>query len=209
MNSFLVIGLSIISAYLIGSIPTSFILGKALKGVDIRQIGSGNVGATNVLRVVGKVPALIALIVDIAKGVFVVTFISAYSYQFIENLDYTFYRVLLAFTAICGHIWPVFLKFKGGKGVATTVGIMMVVSPGPFLLSGMVWLIVFFFTNYVSLASIALGIAFPIFAALLNQAFPIVIFAVAIAILNAYKHKSNIQRLVKREEYKTFIFKKH
>lgn len=209
MGSFFSIILGILSAYLIGSIPTSFILGKTLKGIDIRQLGSGNVGATNLLRVVGKIPALIALVIDILKGALVVTFAANYFYQFIENLDYEFYRVLLGTIAICGHIWPIFLKFKGGKGVATTVGISVVIAPLAFFVSGAAWLLVFFFTNYVSLASITLAVVFPIFAVLLGQPFPVVLFAVAICILSAYKHKENIKRLLKGQEHKTVIFKKH
>ena len=207
MSALFAIIISILGAYFIGSIPTSFILTKALKGVDIRELGSKNVGATNVFRVAGKLPALVTLIIDILKGVFVVTFVADYSFGFIGNLDYLFYRALLGFIAICGHIWPIFLRFEGGKGVATTIGVMLVVSPIVFLLSGGIWLAVFIFTNYVSLASMALGISMPIFACILNQSIWVIIFTAGLALLNIYKHKANINRLLRGEENKTVIFK--
>ena len=123
MISALVFIFSALLAYLIGSFPTSFIMAKTMKGIDIRQVGSGNAGATNVLRSVGKMPALVTLIVDIAKGIFVVTIAANFFYAFIDNIDYDFYRSFLGLAAICGHIWPVWLKFRGGKGVATTLGV--------------------------------------------------------------------------------------
>lgn len=208
MNSILALFLSVISAYLIGSIPTSFILAKLTKGIDIRDFGSGNVGATNVFRVVGKMPALIALIVDVAKGALVVTLVADYFYSFVGTIDSESYRAVLGFTAICGHIWPVFLGFKGGKGVATTIGVVSVIAPTVFLLAGAVWLLVFSFTSYVSLASLSLGVALPVFAVILNKPFSVVIFAVAICAINSYKHKENIKRLVNGEEMKTIIIKK-
>ncbi|MFA5146398.1 MAG: glycerol-3-phosphate 1-O-acyltransferase PlsY [Candidatus Omnitrophota bacterium] len=205
MAPFIAMPLAIIAAYLIGSIPASFILAKAVKGVDIRDHGSGNVGATNVLRVAGKVPAVIALILDILKGVISVTVIAGYSYQFLPDVEYDFYRPLLGFVTICGHVWPVFLNFKGGKGVATTLGVVAVIAPLPFLLSGLVWLAVFVLTSYVSLASIVLDIFLPVFAVLLNESIYTVLFFILIAALSIYKHSGNIKRLVRGQESKTLL----
>ncbi|MBI5144245.1 MAG: glycerol-3-phosphate 1-O-acyltransferase PlsY [Candidatus Omnitrophica bacterium] len=207
MSSTLTVSLALLTSYLIGSIPTSFICAKVTKGIDIRQHGSRNVGATNVLRVVGKVPALLVLIIDILKGVFAVTIVATYFHPYIKNLDYGLYRAILGLAAICGHIWPVFLKFKGGKGVATTIGVIMIIAPVILLPSLIAWLIVFLATKYVSLASLVLGASFPISAAILSQPYYIVVFAVTICILNCYKHKDNIRRLLRGEESKTIIFR--
>ena len=200
---------SAILAYLAGAFPTSYIMAKAVKGVDIRQHGSQNVGATNVFRVVGKLPALITLIIDILKGVLVVTLLYTFSYSFLsETIDADFYRAFLGFTAICGHIWPVFLKFKGGKGVATTLGVIAVLSPVVFLVSGAIWIIVFSFSNYVSMASIIMAVSFPIISAILALPFYTTLFCIAVCLVTCYKHKSNIERLLTGRENKTFLFKK-
>ena len=197
--------LSVLSAYIIGSFPTSFILTKALKGIDIRQVGSKNAGATNVFRAAGKLPALITLIVDILKGFLVVTAIANFFYSLEPSLDYDFYRVFLGLAAVCGHIWPVFLKFKGGKGVATTLGVALGIAPIILLPSFVIWLAVFFISNYVSLASIASLISFPIIAALFNYPFYTILFSVVISSIVIYKHKENIHRLLKGEENKVKI----
>lgn len=198
----------ILSAYFLGAIPTSFIFSKALKGIDIRQVGSGNVGATNVFRAVGKLPALFVLLIDISKGVVAATLIAKYFYSSNDIFDYISYRALLGYIAICGHVWPVFLGFRGGKGVATIIGATITLAPFVFALSGIAWLIVFFLTNYVSLASIAMAVSLAISAPILNQPFPIIIFTIAACGLSVYKHKDNITRLVRGEERKTFILKK-
>lgn len=207
MSSYLFIFLAVFSAYLIGSIPTSFIMAKTAKGIDIRKFGSGNAGATNVFRVVGKFPALIVLVIDVSKGILVVTLVADYFYSFSGNIDYISYRAVLGLIVICGHIWPVFLKFKGGKGVATTIGVVSVIAPWVFLVAGIIWLIVFLLTNYVSLASLALGVTLPVAAVVLNNPFSIVIFFVTICLINTYKHMENIKRLLRREEGKTIIFR--
>lgn len=208
MQTFFALTVAILSSYIIGSIPTSFIMAKVLKGIDIRRAGSGNIGATNVYRVIGKLPGFITLIIDIFKGVLVVTLVANFFYSFMKNFDYGLYRTILGLVAICGHIWTVFLNFRGGKGVATTIGVMIIIAPKVLLASILIWLIVFSLTNYVSLASISMGVAFPISAGLLNQPFYIIIFTVTICILTSYKHKDNIRRLLKGEENKTVIFGK-
>lgn len=204
--SSLAILISGILAYLIGALPTSFLFAKAITGADIRQLGSGNVGATNVLRTVGKLPALATLVIDIAKGAVVVTLLAGYAYRYIDTLEYDWYRAILGFIAIAGHVWPVFLGFRGGKGIATTIGVTAMLMPLPLLLAGALWLAVFAATQYVSLASIVLSVMVPVFAAALAQSLPVVVLAIAIAILTTYRHKDNIRRLLRHEEHKTVIF---
>ena len=197
--------LSVLSAYIIGSLPTSFILTKSLKGIDIRQVGSKNAGATNVLRAAGKIPALATLIVDVLKGFLVVTVIANFFYSFEPDLDYDFYRVFLGFAAVCGHIWPVFLKFRGGKGVATTLGVALGIAPIVLLPTLVIWLAIFFISHYVSLASIISLMAFPIIAEVFSYPFYTILFSVVICGVVIYKHKENIHRLLKGEENKVKI----
>ena len=207
MVSVLVFIISVVLAYAIGSFPTSFIMAKTLKGIDIRQVGSKNAGATNVLRSVGKLPALITLIVDVLKGVFVVTIAANFFYPYIENLDYDFYRSFLGVIAVCGHIWPVWLRFRGGKGVATTLGVAIGLAPLVLLPSLVIWLVVFFATSYVSLASILALIAFPIIAIVFSQPLYLVLNSAVICSISIFKHRENITRLLKGKENKTILFK--
>ncbi|MDD5136496.1 MAG: glycerol-3-phosphate 1-O-acyltransferase PlsY [Candidatus Omnitrophica bacterium] len=207
MTGAIVFILSSLLGYLIGSFPTSFLLAKTLKGVDIRQVGSGNAGATNVLRSVGKLPAVITLIVDVCKGALVVTVVANIFYPYIEDLDYDFYRSFLGLAAVCGHIWPVWLKFRGGKGVATTLGVAIGLAPLVLIPSIVIWLIIFFTTNYVSLASILALIAFPIIAIAFSQPIYLVLISIIICSISIAKHRENIKRLLKGQENKTIIFK--
>lgn len=206
MASFFVFILSCSAAYLIGSIPTGFLMTKIFLGADIRIAGSKNVGATNVYRVAGKLPGLLTLVIDIVKGIIVVTLMADFFYTYLPDIDYIFFKTLLGLIVILGHIYSVFLKFKGGKGVATTIGVMAAIAPSVLLASLAVWLIVFIPTNYVSLGSLAFGMALPVSALLFDQPFYVVIFCVILCIINSYKHKDNIKRLLKREENRTIIF---
>ncbi len=199
---------SFVLAYLIGSFPTSYLFARTIKGIDIRKVGSGNAGATNVLRSVGKVPALVTLAIDILKGWMTVTIIANYFYSYDIGINYDAYRGLMGLTVVCGHIWPVFLKFKGGKGVATTLGIAIGLTPFALIPSALIWFLVFYITNFVSLASIMALILFPAVACILKYSLYIVLSSVAICSLSIYKHRDNIRRLVRGEESKTYIFKK-
>jgi glycerol-3-phosphate acyltransferase PlsY len=196
-----------LSAYIVGSFPTSYILTKAIKGTDIRTSGSGNAGATNVLRTVGKIPALVTLLIDIFKGAFAVVMLGNFFYGYGIDLDYNFYRGLLGLLVVSGHIWPVFLKFKGGKGVATAIGVGFVLAPNALWPSVAIWVIVFFIFNYVSLASIISLVAFPIIAALTNYSIYTILFSIAISGLSILRHKSNVDRLLKGQEHKIKISK--
>lgn len=198
-----------LASYLVGSFPTSYIIAKYLKGIDIRSAGSGNAGATNVLRVVGRTPAIITLIVDILKGVVVVAVIAPITYSFLEDiLQKDFYFGFLALSVVAGHIWPVFLKFKGGKGVATTLGVAIGALPMALVPSLVIWLVFFFLTSYVSLASIMALLSFPIAVIFTDYSFYTVLFSVIICGIGIYKHKENIKRLLKGEEHKTLLLKK-
>ncbi|MFA4981244.1 MAG: glycerol-3-phosphate 1-O-acyltransferase PlsY [Candidatus Omnitrophota bacterium] len=207
MSSIIAIAASVALSYILGAFPTSYIITKIFAGVDIRQVGSGNAGATNVLRSAGKIPAVITLIIDISKGLAAVTLVAGYSYSFGVDLDYDFYRSLLGFIAICGHIWPVTLKFRGGKGVATTLGVAIGLAPLILLPSLIIWIVVFSVSNYVSLASIIALISFPIIACIFKVSFYIIVFSVATCLLSVYKHKDNLRRLLRGEENKTILFK--
>ena len=192
----------ILVAYTIGAIPTSYVLAKLIRGVDIRGYGSGNVGATNLLRVAGKLPAILALIVDVAKGAVAVTLVAFICYRPEAGVDFAVFRVILGLAAFSGHVWPASLKFKGGKGVATSAGILLVLAPAVFGIGLLVCLITVFSTKYVSLGSILGSVSLPISAALFGMPVEIVIFCVTICFIVCYKHKPNIARLLRNEEPK-------
>lgn len=195
---------AVLAAYFIGAIPTAYIFGKILKGIDVREYGSGNVGATNVFRTVGKGPGIAVLVLDFLKGIFAVTVIPAVLQKvgFDVRTDGSFVILMLGAAAIAGHIWTVFLKFKGGKGVATTAGVMAGLSPVLFLSCFGVWVIIFAIWRYVSLASIAAAAALPVFAVLTGQGIGIILFCAVLCMVGVYSHKSNIKRLLQGQEKK-------
>lgn len=197
---------SVVLAYLLGSIPTGFIFAKLLKGVDIRRHGSGNVGATNVFRIVGKIPAIIVFALDIIKGVVAVGILPKIFFN--NTIGITLglepYRIYLGIFAICGHIWSVFLKFKGGKGVATTAGALAALAPQVLAGSAFVWIIVFARFRIVSAASIIASVFLPIFAIVFNRSIHVVIFCALLSAIGTYRHNANIRRLLRGEEKKLF-----
>lgn len=192
---------AIAAAYVMGSIPTSYLMGR-FKGIDVRKKGSGNVGATNVLRTVGKLPALIVLIVDILKGVLAVTLIASFFYNQEMPVNFNVLRALLGISVIVGHNWSVFLKLKGGKGVATSCGVFLVLLPEAAAVAILVFLLVLAITKYVSLGSILLSITVPVVAALMGKELEFILLSVTICILISYRHKSNIKRLLTGTENK-------
>ena len=202
--------ISIIAAYLIGSIPTGYVFGKVLKGIDIREYGSGNVGATNVARTVGKIPGLIVFIIDFLKGTVAVTVIPASLQKVVPGLaeSGSFICILLGAVAIAGHIWTCFLRFKGGKGVATTAGVMAGLAPGIFLGCLGIWVIVFAVWKYVSLASIVAATALPVFAVVTAKKVDFIIFCAVLCLVGVYVHRANIKRLIQGTESKIVKIKK-
>lgn len=201
--------LLVIIGYLLGSFPTAFIFGKLLSRIDIRKYGSGNVGATNVLRVIGILPAFFVLAIDIAKGIIGVTLLAD-----IGGVTQGIHILLLGLSVICGHNWSAFLKFRGGKGVATSVGVLLGLGLrgqglGIVLLIGfLIWLIVVFLTRYVALGSISAALSLPITSLIFNQSIEIILFMVIIALFVTYRHKPNIKGLISGEEKKIRIWKK-
>lgn len=199
--------IGIILSYLIGSIPTAYIFGKMLKGIDIREHGSGNVGATNVFRVLGKKPGIIVLLLDILKGVIAVAFVSD-----LLGLTEVIHRVIIAVVVVCGHNWTIFLKFKGGKGIATSLGVLIgltikiaVIRPVLFWVV-LIWLMCFFITRIISVSSILAATCLPIIMVLTNQEFTIVCLGIVICIFVALRHKANIRRLFAGQEPRVPLF---
>ena len=197
-------------SYLLGSIPVGYILTRILKRVDIRRCGSGNPGATNVFRVVNPGAGVTALALDMLKGIIPVTAFADFLLHSQGGLDQITVRLILAIAAVCGHNWTIFLNFKGGKGVATSAGVLVGLSfkiPDLGLIVGLclgVWLLVLLTTGYVSLSSIITVSALPIFMLVFNQPFKLVIFAAALCLFVVYRHKSNIRRLLRGEEGRIF-----
>ena len=187
----------LILCYLLGSFPTGFLFGKYLKNIDLRKMGSGSTGATNVLRNVGKWPALFVFIIDVLKGFIAVKI----SYILIsENI----YEVLAGSLAVSGHIWPIWLKGKGGKAVATGLGIFIALSWQVGLASFGIFLLVLSFSKFVSLSSITASFLLPIFMFLNlgKMDHPYFILSVLVAVLIIGKHKTNIARIIKGIEPK-------
>ena len=206
--SYFILFTGILTAYLIGSIPTAYIFGRLLKGIDIRQFGSGNVGATNAFRVMGRTPALSVLVIDILKGFISTAYIAGAVLYLSPVSRVQLYRVLVGLSSIIGHNWPVFLRFRGGKGVATSAGVVMGLIPKIFLLGLSVWSVVFFITGYVSVASIFAAFTVPLFALVFGESIEIVVFISLLSIMLVYRHKSNIRRLRRGEEKRIELFKK-
>lgn len=203
MNIFVAILLS----YLIGALPFAFILVKVLKKVDLRTIGSGNIGATNAMRVIGFKRGLIALILDTAKGLIPVVFFAEWV-EAPQSLSLDGLRLMLGFASICGHNWTIFLKFKGGKGMATSFGILIglaiknaVFAKVLFLLA-FIWTTTLISTGYVSLASIVSAILFPIFLSIFQFNSTFMFFGIIISFFAIYRHKSNIYRLLHHKEHR-------
>ena len=205
---YFILFLGILSAYIIGSVPTAYIFGRLLKGVDIRKFGSGNIGATNTFRTIGRIPGLIVLAIDILKGFVCATYIANF-FMFISPVARPeLYMVFTGLAAIAGHNWTVFLRFKGGKGVATSAGVVIGLVPGIFWLGFLAWVIVFSVTGYVSLASIIASISVPIFTLVFSEPTELIIFTSLLCLIIVYRHRSNIRRLSKGEEKRISLFRK-
>ncbi len=195
------------SAYLLGSIPFGVILAKLFGGRDVRKTGSGNIGATNVARAAGPLAGILTLILDAAKGAVAVHLAARLS------SDSARWMMIAALAALVGHCFPIWLKFKGGKGVATAAGVFLVLCPRAFLGSIILFILVVTFWRYVSLASISAAAAMPLLIYFFwapHHAPPLVITfgALAAALLIVYKHDANIQRLVEGAEPKFSFSKK-
>ncbi len=197
-----------IFAYLIGSIPTSIWVGRYFRDIDIRKYGSGNAGATNMIRVLGWKIGLPVLVFDIFKGWMAVKL--ALWVQIPDASWMSNYNILLGVLAVIGHIYPVFAGFKGGKGVATITGAVLSLSPLPFLGAFIIFFIVFSIFKIVSISSVTAGFSFPFFQFWLGEtnALSYQIFSIVIAILLFITHLKNMNRLLKGEEKKMEFKKK-
>jgi acyl phosphate:glycerol-3-phosphate acyltransferase len=190
-------------AYLLGSIPTGFLVAKA-RGVDIRTVGSGNIGATNVFRILGTPAGVFVLVADAIKGwvaVFVLAGLAGgHLYPNASPQALEWLKLVAAMAAILGHNYTCWLYFKGGKGIATSAGVLVALVPVALLIILGIWIVVFAFSRYVSLASICAAFALPFAAWLLGESTTIVLVLSVLGALAIYKHKSNIQRLLNGTE---------
>jgi len=190
--------LILITCYLIGSIPFGFIIAKLVKKIDIRDYGSGNIGASNAFRTLGPGLAIFVLMGDILKG-----FLAVYLFQ-IFNISDLLMVVLGGLVVICGHDWSIFLKFKGGKGVATTYGVILAFHPLIAILSASTWLTILALTRYASLASISSLSVLVILMVWFKQPVEYIAFSIIILCLALFSHRSNIIRLKEGKENKIF-----
>ena len=201
METILPLTISILAAYLLGAIPTAYIFGRLLKGLDIRQHGSGNMGATNAFRVLGKGPGTAVLLIDIIKGLIPVAFVAP-----ALGLNNPLALVIIGLIAVCGHNWTVFLQFKGGKGIATTLGVLiglsMVISGlRPVLLYTVAtWVILFLTFGYVSLASIFASVVMPSCMVIVSAPFALVAMSILLCTFIVFRHRANITRLLQGKE---------
>lgn len=197
----LLILLALVCSYLLGSIPTAYIFGKALKGVDIRTYGSGNVGATNAARLLGKRMGVLVLCLDILKGTLAVVLASLLVRSGFAVTHPDIFLCLVGAVCIAGHSWTIFLQFKGGKGIATTLGALIGLSvriPGLgmiVLMLFLTWLLLFVLTRIVSLSSIIAAACFPVYLIVFRQSLFLIIAAFLLSCLVIIRHLPNIRRL--------------
>ena len=182
-------------SYLFGSIPFGFLFTKLLLKKDIRDIGSGNIGATNVLRTGNKTLGYLTLVLDIAKAVVPIIYV---------KFNYPDLVYISALCAFLGHLFPVWLKFKGGKGVATFVGILISINIYYATVFGIVWILTFLISKYSSLSSLIASMSIPIYLFITSQGN--IIFFIIMFVLIFYTHRENIKRLINKEETKSKIY---
>ncbi len=201
--------LYLILAYLLGSIPSAVWIGKYFYKIDVREYGSGNAGSTNVFRVLGKKAGIPVLIIDILKGFAAVSLAYVSSYPKGSN-NFINLQLILGIAALVGHIFPIFASFRGGKGIATLLGIVLAIHPYAASISISVFIIVLLISSYVSLASIISAIVFPIIVIVVfkSNVPALIIFSILIPIMVLITHQKNIERLIRREESKSKLLKK-
>ncbi len=186
-------------SYLVGSVPTGYLIARHLKGIDIRSHGSGNIGATNVWRTLGPGWGLVSLVGDTGKGIVAVLLGRAVGVPGVE--------LLTAAAALTGHGWSVFLRFQGGKIIATSLGVLIMLPPVALAVATSVWIVVFALTRYVSLGSIVAASSVPLAFALGGVGWDHVLFGLFLALVALYKHRANIDRLLNGKESR-FNFRK-
>lgn len=213
----------IILSYLIGSIPTSIIVSKLVKGIDIRNFGSGNAGGTNVFRVMGWKYGLFVILLDALKGALAVIVVARLHYGAIpfENLtpfdDFTLIQIIAGVSAVIGHIWTIFAGFRGGKGIATALGMLLTIITIDMLVAICVFLLVVSISKYISLGSILGALSVPIILIVRENIFNVDIegyhtilpFSIIICALIIYTHRANINRLYQGKENRISLFGKN
>lgn len=191
-------GLALVGSYLIGSIPSAYLLVKWLTGTDVREVGSGNVGATNVTRVAGFQAGLVVFIADLVKGWVAVRGLAPWLVTPLAPAT----QLACGLAAVLGHLFPVWLQFRGGKGVATTIGVLVGAMPAVAVVWLVVWVLVFFPSRTVSLASLAAAVTIPITQLLTHRSRSEVLLGAILAVLIMMRHRANIARLLQGTEHR-------
>lgn len=203
--------IALLVSYLYGSIPTAIWIGKAFYGIDVREYGSGNAGATNTFRILGKKAGIPVLLIDILKG-FTTTNLVYFVGNYVPgSVQFANFQLVLGITAVIGHIFPVFAGFRGGKGIATLFGMILAVHPAASLISCGVFVIALILTQYVSFSSMIASFMFPVNIILFFNETTTrtqLLFAISVCILVMITHQKNIERLLKGKESKANIFRK-
>ncbi|MEI6832177.1 MAG: glycerol-3-phosphate 1-O-acyltransferase PlsY [Candidatus Omnitrophota bacterium] len=203
--------IALLVSYLLGSIPTAYLFGKLFKGIDIRKAGSGNVGATNALRVLGVGPGITVLIIDILKGLIVVSFLGDYFADKVGLWQVQNLRIIMGLCCICGHNWTVFLQFKGGKGIATSLGVLLGLAlrvNGLNIIIGILlitWFVVFFLFRIVSLASVIAAILLPVSCIFFKQSNFMLTMALILCVFVIIRHKANLARILSGKEPRLYF----
>lgn len=198
--------LGLLVSYLLGSIPTAYIFGRITQGIDLRQHGSGNLGATNAFRVLGKGIGSMVLILDILKGTLAVLLVKYFFYNKALNISEHLVLCIAAIAVVSGHNWTIFLKFKGGKGIATSLGALIafaiVIERFAWVVISVTlfWIILFLSSGFVSLASVISSLSLPLFALFFHLPDEIIVFLLILALFSLIKHKPNITRLLQKKE---------
>lgn len=201
--------LFLIGAYLLGSIPTAVWIGKFFYNIDVREYGSGNAGATNTFRVLGKKAGIPVLLIDVLKGFAAVclAYLSDYSPNSNQMINL---QLVLGIASLVGHIFPIFASFRGGKGIATLLGIILAVHPYAAFCAIGIFIVVLLISSYVSLSSMTAALCFPVIVigVFKTTAPSLIIFSILIAIMVLITHQKNIERLLRKEESKAKLIKK-
>ncbi len=198
---------TLVLAYLLGSIPTSVCIGKWKYGIDVREHGSKNAGSTNAIRILGWKIGLLVLTFDVFKGWLAVNLIHLTDYYIPETGDYINFQLLLGIAAILGHIFPIYVGFRGGKGVATLLGFVLAIDPHTTLICIGVFIATLVLTKYVSLSSMIAGFSFPVLVIFVFKTTTpsLVLFSLIVSVLLLFTHQKNIERLLRKEENKALF----
>jgi glycerol-3-phosphate acyltransferase PlsY len=202
----------VISAYFLGSIPTAVWVGKYFKGIDIREHGSHNAGATNTFRVLGKRYGWMVLSTDVVKGAIAACLpycLNAQAFTGIKD-EFLILQLLGGFSAVVGHVFPIFAQFRGGKGVATSLGIVCGINPPAAIICFSIFLLIFLLSRYVSLGAVTAALSFPLVSYFLihNDTRIMIIFTIVLGILVIWAHRKNIERLLNGTENRMNLFVK-